>query len=33
MYHLLTTNARIRTEINIPHINYTKEYIRDSIGL
>ena len=27
MYHLLTVNVRTRTEINIPHINFTKKNI------
>jgi hypothetical protein len=32
MFHLLTDNVRIRTEINIPHIHFIKENSQDSVA-
>ncbi len=33
VYHYLTLNVRIRTEINIPHINFVTENSQDSVAL
>jgi len=33
MYHFLTVSVRIRTEDNIPHINFVTENSQDSVAL
>jgi len=33
VYHYLTLNVRVQTEINIPHINFVAEKSPDSVAL